>query len=103
LSKLTGPELIELFRDYSEKCHKLYIPDVNREEPISDSLAKHYDSDLLEKSVKWYIDNNPGPFLIFDFAIQSRDIVEKVKYEEASVSKFKDIVQETKRRMESQS
>lgn len=101
--KLTGPELIELFKDYSEKSHKLFIPDTLRQEPVADSLVSHYDGHLLEKAVKWFIDNNTGPFLVFDFAVQSRDIVEKVKYEESSFQKFKGIVEETRKRMESES
>lgn len=103
MRKLTGPELIKLFADYSLKSHKLFIPDLNRQEAIADSLVNHYESDLLEKSVIWFIDNNLGPFLIFDFALRSRDIVEKIKYEDQSVVKFKNIVEETRKRMESES
>ena len=98
--KLTGLELIELFKDYSETSHKLFIPDPPRQEQVSDSLCKHYDGELLEKAVKWYIDNNPGPFTVFDFAVESRTVVEKVKFEKQSVDKFRDIVQETRKRME---
>lgn len=67
---------------------------------IADSLCKHYDADLLEKAVKWYIDNNPGPFLVFDFAIESRSLVEKIRFEKNSSDRFKEIVQETRKRME---
>jgi len=49
----------------------------------------------------WYIDNRPGPFLIFDFAIESREMVDKVKYETEAKSRFQDIVAETRKRMES--
>jgi hypothetical protein len=100
LRKITGPELIELFTNYSRQSHKLFIPDVTRQEPIADSLVQHYDADLLEKGVKWYIDQNPGPFTVFDFATRSRDIVERLKYEDQSVALFKNIVAETKKRME---
>lgn len=98
--KLTGLDLIQLFKDYSETTHKLFIPDPPREEQVADSLCKHYDSDLLEKAVKWFIDNNTGPFLVFDFAVESRSLVEKVRFEKESVDKFKNIVQETRKRME---
>lgn len=98
--KITGQSLIDLFKDYSEKSHKLFIPDTPRQEQVADSLAKHYDAELLRKAVVWYIDNRPGPFLIFDFAIESRDLVEKVKYENEAKARFQDIVAETRKRME---
>jgi hypothetical protein len=97
---LTGQELIQLFIDYSESINKLFIPDPPRQEMIADSLCKHYESDLLSRAVKWYIDNNAGPFLVFDFAIESRSLVEKIRFEKLSVDRFKDIVEETRKRME---
>jgi len=98
--KLTGESLINLFKTCSEKSHKLFIPDSPREDQVADSLAKHYDGELLTKAVEWYIENRPGPFLVFDFAIESRDLVEKVKYESDAKSRFQDIVAETRKRME---
>jgi hypothetical protein len=98
--KLTGSDLINLFRDCSEKSHKLFIPDNPRQSEIADSLVKHYDGELLEKAVKWYFENRQGPFLIFDFAIESRQIVEKVKYENEAKLRFQDIVEETRKRLE---
>lgn len=98
---LTGTSLIQLFKDCCEKSHKLFIPDSPRQDEIAESLVKHYDSDLLRRGIEWHINNNPGPFLVFDFAIESRSVVEKVKYENESKSRFQDIVEETRKRMES--
>jgi len=98
--KLTGESLIDLFKSYSEKSSKLFIPDSPRQDQVADSLAKHYDGELLQKAVKWYIDNRPGPFLIFEFAVESREMVEKVKHESEAKSRFQDIVAETRKRME---
>lgn len=97
---LTGASLIQLFSDYCEKSHKLFIPDKPRQEEIAESLVRHYDHDLLEKGVQWYINNNAGPFLLFEFAVESRSVIEKVKYESASKVRFQDIVEETRKRME---
>jgi len=99
--KITGEDLINLFKTYSEKSSKLFIPDSPRQNDVADSLAKHYDGELLQKAVVWYIDNRPGPFLVFDFAIESREMVDKVKYESEAKSRFQDIVEETRKRMES--
>ena len=98
--KLTGESLIDLFKTCSEKSHKLFIPDSPRQDQIADSLVQHYDAKLLQKAVEWYIESRPGPFLVFDFAVESRDLVEKVKYENEAKSRFQDIVAETRRRME---
>lgn len=97
---LTGKDLIDLFKTCSEKSHKLFIPDSPRQDDIANSLVKHYDSDELNKAVEWYIAHRPGPFLVFDFAIESRDIVEKVKHETDAKAKFQDIVEQTRKRME---
>jgi hypothetical protein len=99
-ANLTGPKLIQLFKDYSESTHKLFIPDPPREDAVADTLCKHYNHDDLEAAVKWHIDNEQGPFLVFDFAVQSRILVDKVKFERLSVDRFKDIVEETRKRME---
>lgn len=97
---LTGPEMIQFFRDCSEKYNKLFIPDISREESVAESLAKHYESQLLKDAIEWYIKTQPGPFLIFDFAVRSREFVDKVKYEKESVDRFKQIVADTKKRLE---
>jgi hypothetical protein len=39
--------------------------------------------------------------LIFDFAIESRNFVDKAEFDKKSNDKFKSIVQETKKRLES--
>jgi len=97
----TGKSLIQLFETCCNESHKLFIPDSPRQDDIANSLVRHYEWTLLERAVRWYVENNSGPFLVFDFAIQSRDVVEKVKYETESKTKFQDIVAETRKRMES--
>lgn len=98
---LTGKELIEIFKKSCEKSHKLFIPDSPRQESVADALAAHYDSELLEKAVEFYVKKNQGPFLIFDFAIESRTIVDKVKFEEEAKNRFRNLVRETHDRLAS--
>lgn len=98
---LTGKELIEIFKKSCEKSHKLFIPDSPRQESVADALATHYDSELLEKAVEFYVKKNQGPFLIFDFAIESRTIVDKVKFEEEAKNRFRNLVRETHDRLAS--
>jgi len=98
---ITGSELIECFKNYCKKYHKLFIPDSPRQEQVADALASFYKKDNLENAVEYFIKSRPGPFLLFDFAIESRTFVERVEFEKKSQDKFKDIVQETKKRLES--
>jgi hypothetical protein len=39
---------------------------------------------------------------MFDFAVESRSYVDRVKFENKSVDKFKNIVEETRKRMVSE-
>ena len=43
-----------------------------------------------------------GPFIIFDFAVQSKTYADKIQFDSKSAEKFKDVVQQTKLRMESE-
>jgi len=97
--KITGTELINVFKKCCDTSHKLFIPDSPRQESVADALVEHYNADIITQAVKRYVASKPGPFLVFDFAVDSRTYVEIVKKEQASVNKFKDIVQETKKRL----
>ena len=99
---LTGNELIKTFKDLCEKSSKLFIPDSPRQESVADALVQHYDDDLLIKSLEFYVSSNNGPFLMFDFAIVSRNVFEKVKFEEEAKNRFRNLVRETHDRMVSE-
>jgi hypothetical protein len=96
---LTGNELIEYFKSCCKKYHKLFIPDSPRQEQVADALATFYRKDGLEEAIEYFVKSRPGPFLVFDFAIESRSFVERIEFEKKSQDKFKDIVQETKKRL----
>lgn len=97
---LAGKDFVEAFKIYCSENKKLFVPDSPRQEDVADSLVSHYDSDDLLEAIKWYTEKETGPFLIFDFALKSRDYVEKVKKERASVDKFKQTVAETRKLIE---
>jgi len=97
----TGQELIDFFKSCCEKHSKLFIPDSPRQEAVADALSKFYKTDNLSTGIEYFIKNRTGPFLIFDFAIESRNFVDKAEFDKKSSDKFKSIVQETKKRLES--
>jgi hypothetical protein len=96
---LTGSELIEFLKSCCNKYHKLFIPDPPRQEQVADALASFYKKDNLEMAVDLFVKSRPGPFLVFDFAVESRAFVKKVEFEKKAQDKFKNIVEETRRKL----
>ncbi len=97
---LTGQELIEHFKNCCEKRNKLFIPDSPRQEAVAEALSKFYNPEILLKACDLFIKSNNGPFIIFDFAIQSKTYTDKIQFDAKSSEKFKDVVKQTKLRME---
>lgn len=98
---ITGSDFISVFQHLCKEKGKLFIPDHPRQEEVADSLAEHYDGDDLLDAVKLFISSEPGPFLVFDFAIKSREFVSKAQKERISVEKFKQTVADTRKLIES--
>jgi hypothetical protein len=99
---LTGQDLIDHFISCCRKRNKLFVPDSPRQEQVAKALAEFYDKQTLLDACDLYIKANPGPFLIFDFAVQSKQYIDKVIYEGKAADKFKNIVEQTRRKMEEQ-
>jgi hypothetical protein len=97
--QITGQELIQCLKESCKKSGKLFIPDSPRQEAVADALTEHYDGDLLMDTVEYFVKSKSGPFLMFDFAIESKKFTEKVKQEKESKEKFRQIVRETHERM----
>lgn len=97
--QITGQELVQCLKESCKKSGKLFIPDSPRQEAVADALAEHYDGDLLMETVQYFVKSKSGPFLMFDFAIESKKFTEKVKQEKESKEKFRQIVRDTHDRM----
>lgn len=97
---ITGQDVIAVFVHICKDNNKLFIPDSPRQDEVANSLADHYDGDDLLDAIKLYVASDQGPILVFDFALKSRDLVEKVKKERVSVERFKQTVAETRKLIE---
>ena len=97
---LTGPEVMQHFVSCCKKRSKLFVPDSPRQEQVCDALADFYNREVLFDAIDEFTKVNPGPFIVFDFAVQSKKYIDHVILEKKSRDKFISIVQETKRRME---
>ncbi len=97
--QITGQELVQCLKESCKKSGKLFIPDSPRQEAVADALTEHYDGDLLMDTVEYFVKSKSGPFLMFDFAIESKKFTEKVKQETESKERFRQIVRDTHDRM----
>jgi len=97
---LTGQEVMQHFVSCCKKRSKLFVPDSPRQEQVCDALADFYNKEVLFDAIDEFTKANPGPFIVFDFAIQSKKYIDHVTLEKKSRDKFISIVQETKKRME---
>ena len=97
--KITGQELIECLKESCKKSGKLFIPDSPRQEAVAEALVEHYDGDLLTDTVNHFVKSRSGPFLLFDFAVESKKFTDKVKQEKESKERFMRIVRDTHERM----
>jgi len=79
----------------------LFVPDPPRQEQVAKSLVDHFNYKDLEPAVAKFVVDTYGAILVFDFALKSKDLIERSKFEEASKKRFKDIVEQTRLKMES--
>lgn len=97
--KATGEQTIQHFKDCCKKQSKLFIPDSPRQEAVADALAEFYDKDLLFNAIEYFIKSRTGPFLVFDFAVESKSYTDRVMFDNKSNMKFQEILEETRKRM----
>lgn len=97
--RATGQDLLLFLEKSCRESNKLFIPDSPRQEAVAQALAEHYESGLLFDSITYFVKSRPGPFLIFDFAVESKKITDKVKQERESKNMFMQIVKDTHDRM----
>lgn len=97
--KATGEQTIQHFQKLCDKYAKLFIPDSPRQEEVAKALATFYEEDVLFKAIENFIKSRSGPFLVFDFAVESRTFTDRVLFDTKSESRFQQIVEETRKRM----
>lgn len=97
--KATGEQTIQHFKDYCKKQSKLFIPDSPRQEAVADALADFYEQQVLFNAIEYFIKSRTGPFLVFDFAVESKSYTDRVVLDTKSSNKFNAILEETRKRM----
>lgn len=97
--KATGEQTIEHFKNCCKKQSKLFIPDSPRQESVADALSEFYQQDILFSAIEMFVKSRSGPFLVFDFAVESKSFTDKVVFDSKSSLKFQEILEETRKRM----
>lgn len=97
--KATGEQTIQHFKDCCKKQSKLFIPDSPRQEAVAHALSDFYEQDVLFKAIEYFIKSRTGPFLVFDFAVESKSYTDRVVLDTRSNNKFQEILEETRKRM----
>lgn len=96
--KATGQQVIQHFQSCCSKYNKLFIPDSPRQESVADAIAAFYESDILLQAIERFIKSRQGPFLVFDFAVESKKFTDMVQFDLKSGDKFKEVLEETRKR-----
>lgn len=99
---ISAEDVIEAFKSYCDEYNRLFIPDNPRQDAIAESLSKHYGADDLLMAMKYFVQNDQGPFLLFEFALKSRNIIEKSSFDRKSEQHFKNVVAETRKKIENE-
>lgn len=97
--KATGEETVKHFQDCCKKYNKLFIPDSPRQESVAKALSDFFEQEILFKAIEIYIKTRGGPFLVFDFAVESKTYTDRVVFDGKSNTKFKEILEDTRKRM----
>jgi hypothetical protein len=96
-------EVTFFFQKYCDEYKRLFLPGQN-DGAVADSLVsfykKYHSLEVLEKSIKYYVENTNEPILIYNFAIESSKIREHIVSEMEIQENFNKLVQQTKERME---
>jgi hypothetical protein len=100
--KPASETVLRMFQSYCDEFGKLFLPEP-RQNDIIDSLtgyySKYYSLDVLEKCVREYVKTSPDPILVYNFALDSSKIRDKVVELEKSNKNFERLVKETEQRM----
>ena len=100
--KETSEEVLLIFQKSCEEYAKLFIPEP-RQDKILESLVnyytKYYSITILDDCIVEFVKTHPDPILIYDFAMESSKIRDKIIEREKSKQEFNKLVKQTEERM----
>jgi hypothetical protein len=100
--KETSETVLLIFQKSCEEHAKLFIPEP-RQDKILESLLNYYNKyftfQILEDCIVDFVKSSPDPILVYDFAMESSKIREKIVDRQKSKQEFNKLVKETEERM----
>lgn len=99
----TVDDFVAFFEAECDLNYKLFIPDPPRETQVAKRLLdfheKYHDHDVLADAVRWHIECEMGPFLVYEFALKINEARNHVLAERASRENFNKLLDQTREAM----
>ena len=100
--KKTSETVLYMFQKSCDEYAKLFLPEPRQEE-ILDSLVvyyeKYYSIDILTQCIEEFVKTSQDPILVYNFALESSKIRDRIVERMRSKDEFKKLVRETEERM----
>lgn len=90
------------FQKSCDEYAKLFIPEP-RQDQVIESLVnyykKYYSLEILQECIDEFVKVNPDPIIVYDFAMESSKIRDRIIDRRKSKKEFNKLVKETEERM----
>jgi hypothetical protein len=94
--------VLSTFQKSCDEYAKLFLPEP-RQDQVVESLVnyykKYYTIDILIECIQYFVKESHDPILIYDFAVNSSKIRERVIERHRSKDEFSTLVKQTEERM----
>jgi len=100
--KETSEEVLLIFQKSCDEHAKLFIPEPRQDQIIESLLNyynKYYSMKILEECIHEFARSHQDPIIIYEFAMDSSKIREKILEREKSKKEFSTLVKQTEERM----
>lgn len=98
----SSEKILSMFQSSCDENGKLFLPDPRQDDIITSLVnyySKYYSLDVLEDCISEYVKHTQDPILVYNFALDSSKIREKVLDFRKSKESFDRLVKETEQRM----
>ena len=100
--KATSETVLSTFQKWCDEYAKLFIPEPRQDQVIESLINyynKYYSEEILNECIHLFVKDTEDPILIYNFAINSSKIREKVIERQKSRREFDMLVKQTEERM----
>lgn len=98
----TSEIVLSTFQSSCDEFGKLFLPEPRQNDIVTSLVnyyGKYHDIDILCECIHEYVKVTPDPILVYNFAIESSKVKERVLESRRSKQEFQRLVKETEQRM----